>query len=154
MGSVNKVILVGNLGRDAEMRFTSGGTPVANFSLATTEKFKDSSGNLKENTQWHKIVLWGKTAETLHTYLTKGKSIYVEGSLETREWDDKEGKKQKTTEVKAQKIVLLGGGGGGGDRSGARPPSRERYSGGGGSDAGEAPSDMHVDAPSDDDIPF
>jgi single-strand DNA-binding protein len=155
MGSVNKVILVGNLGRDAEMRFTSGGTPVATVSMATTEKFNDREGNKKEDTQWHRIVIWGKTAESLHEYLTKGKQIYVEGRLQTREWTDKEGKPVKTTEVRADKIVLLGGGGGGGgDRSGARPPSRERYSGGGGSDAGEAPADMHVDAPSDDDIPF
>jgi single-strand DNA-binding protein len=156
MGSVNKVILVGNLGRDAEMRFTSGGTPVATVSMATTEKFNDREGNKKEDTQWHRIVIWGKTAESLHEYLTKGKQIYVEGRLQTREWTDKEGKPVKTTEVRADKIVLLGGGGGGGgDRSGARPPSRERYAvGGGGSDAGEAPSDMHVDAPSDDDIPF
>jgi single-strand DNA-binding protein len=155
MGSVNKVILVGNLGRDAEMRFTSGGTPVATVSMATTEKFNDREGNKKEDTQWHRIVIWGKTAESLHEYLTKGKQIYVEGRLQTREWTDKEGKPVKTTEVRADKIVLLGGGGGGGgDRSGARPPSRERYSGGGGADAGEGPSDMHVDAPSDDDIPF
>jgi single-strand DNA-binding protein len=155
MGSVNKVILVGNLGRDAEMRFTSGGTPVATDSMATTEKFNDREGNKKEDTQWHRIVIWGKTAESLHEYLTKGKQIYVEGRLQTREWTDKEGKPVKTTEVRADKIVLLGGGGGGGgDRSGARPPSRERYSGGGGADAGEGPSDMHVDAPSDDDIPF
>jgi single-strand DNA-binding protein len=155
MGSVNKVILVGNLGRDAEMRFTSGGTPVATVSMATTEKFNDREGNKKEDTQWHRIVIWGKTAESLHEYLTKGKQIYVEGRLQTREWTDKEGKPVKTTEVRADKIVLLGGGGGGGgDRSGARPPSRERYAGGGGADAGEAPADMHVDAPSDDDIPF
>ena len=156
MGSVNKVILVGNLGRDAEMRFTSGGTPVATVSMATTERFNDREGNKKEDTQWHRIVIWGKTAESLHEYLTKGKQIYVEGRLQTREWTDKEGKPVKTTEVRADKIVLLGGGGGGGgDRSGARPPSRERYAGGGGgADAGEAPSDMHVDAPSDDDIPF
>jgi single-strand DNA-binding protein len=155
MGSVNKAILVGNLGRDAEMRFTAGGTPVATVSLATTEKFTDKEGQKREDTQWHRIVIWGKTAQSLHEYLTKGKQIYVEGRLQTREWTDKEGKPVKTTEVRADKIVLLGGGGGGGgDRSGARPPSRERYSGGGGADAGEGPSDMHVDAPSDDDIPF
>lgn len=157
MGSVNKVILVGNLGRDAEMRFTSGGTPVATVSMATTEKYNDREGQKKEDTQWHRIVIWGKTAESLHEYLTKGKQIYVEGKLQTREWTDKEGKAVKTTEVRADKIVLLGGGGGGGgDRSGARPPSRDRYAGGGGPDAGggDAPQDTHVDAPSDDDIPF
>jgi|SRR5579862_1435390 len=150
MGSVNKVILVGNLGRDAEMRFTSGGTPVATVSMATTEKFTDREGQKKEDTQWHRIVIWGKTAESLHEYLTKGKQIYVEGKLQTREWTDKEGKPAKTTEVRADRVVLLGGGGG--DRSGPRPASRDRYAGGGAPDDGG--QDTHVDAPSDDDIPF
>jgi single-strand DNA-binding protein len=146
MGSVNKAILVGNLGRDAEMRFTAGGTPVATVSLATTEKWKDRDGQAKEDTQWHRIVIWGKTAESLHEYLTKGKQIYVEGRIQTREWTDKEGKPAKTTEIRADRIVLLGGGGGGGPRA-----SRDRYAEGG-HDAG---ADMTpVDAPQDDDIPF
>ena len=114
MGSVNKAILVGNLGRDAEMRFTAGGTPVATVSLATTEQFTDRDGQKREDTQWHRIVIWGKTAESLHEYLTKGKQIYVEGRIQTREWTDKEGKQVKTTEIRADRIVLLGGGGGGG----------------------------------------
>ena len=101
MGSVNKAILVGNLGRDAEMRFTAGGTPVATVSLATTERFTDREGQKKEDTQWHRIVIWGKTAESLHEYLTKGKQIYVEGRIQTREWTDKEGQKVKTTEIRA-----------------------------------------------------
>jgi single-strand DNA-binding protein len=146
MGSVNKAILVGNLGRDAEMRFTAGGTPVATVSLATTEKWKDREGQAKEDTQWHRIVIWGKTAESLHEYLTKGKQIYVEGRIQTREWTDKEGKPAKTTEIRADRIVLLGGGGGG------PRASRDRYAEGGGHDAG---ADMTpVDAPQDDDIPF
>jgi single-strand DNA-binding protein len=152
MGSVNKVILVGNLGRDAEMRFTSGGTPVATVSMATTERFTDREGQKKEDTQWHRIVIWGKTAESLHEYLTKGKQIYVEGKLQTREWQDKEGKTNKTTEVRADKVVLLGGGGGGermAGGGGARP-SRERYA----EPGGEAPDSGPVDAPNDDDIPF
>ncbi len=95
MGSVNKAILVGNLGRDAEMRFTAGGTPVATVSLATTEKWTDREGQKKEDTQWHRMVIWGKTAESLHEYLTKGKQIYVEGRIQTREWTDKEGKQAK-----------------------------------------------------------
>jgi single-strand DNA-binding protein len=150
MGSVNKAILVGNLGRDAEMRFTAGGTAVATVSLATTEKFKDRDGNQKEDTQWHRIVIWGKTAEVLHEYLTKGKQIYVEGRIQTREWTDKEGKPAKTTEIKADKVVLLSSGGGGG--GGGSRPSRDR----GGYAEDSAPSgDMSpVDAPSDDDIPF
>ncbi len=150
MGSVNKAILVGNLGRDAEMRFTSGGTPVATVSLATTEKFKDREGNNKEDTQWHRVVIWGKTAEVLHEYLTKGKQIYVEGRIQTREWTDKEGKPAKTTEIRADKVVLLSSGSGGG--GGGTRMSRDR---GSYADDGGGSSDMSpVDAPSDDDIPF
>lgn len=138
MGSVNRVILVGNLGRDAEMRFTSGGTPVCTVGVATSEKFKDREGNKKEETEWHNVVIWGKTAEALHEYLTKGKQIYVEGRLQTRKWTDKEGNERKTTEVKADRVVLLGGGSRDGGRREADPAD------------GHAPAD----APGDDDIPF
>src|SRR5262245_30837497 len=147
MGSVNKAILVGNLGRDAEMRFTAGGTPVATVSLATTERYNDRDGNKKEDTQWHRIVIWGKTAESLHEYLTKGKQIYVEGRIQTREWTDKEGKQNKTTEIRADRIVLLGGGGG--SVEGRGPRAASRY------ESQEATADVGaVDAPHDDDIPF
>jgi len=150
MGSVNKAILVGNLGRDAEMRFTSGGTPVATVSLATTERFTDRDGQKKEDTQWHRVVIWGKMAESIHEYLTKGKQIYVEGRIQTREWTDKEGKQARTTEIRADRVVLLGGGGGGG---GGSRPGRDRQADTG--DGGASSSDMSpVDAPSDDDIPF
>ena len=147
MGSVNKAILVGNLGRDAEMRFTSGGTPVATVSLATTERYTDRDGQKKEDTQWHRVVIWGKTAESIHEYLTKGKQIYVEGRIQTREWTDKEGKQARTTEIRADRVVLLGGGGGGG---GPRP-SRDRHA-----DTGDlgGHETAPVDAPNDDDIPF
>ena len=148
MGSVNKAILVGNLGRDAEMRFTAGGTPVATVSLATTERYTDRDGQKREDTQWHRVVIWGKTAESLHEYLTKGKQIYVEGRIQTREWTDKEGKAAKTTEIRADRVVLLSSGGGMG---GPRPGGRDRYA----SEPSESePADMHVDAPNDDDIPF
>ena len=152
MGSVNKAILIGNLGKDAELRYTSGGTPVASCRIATTERYNDREGNKKEDTQWHDIVIWGKTAEAIHTYLVKGKQIYVEGRLQTRKWTDKEGKDRYNTEVRADRVVLLGGGAGAG---GARPAqSRERLAG--------APADVHdgggdfspVDTPNDDDIPF
>jgi single-strand DNA-binding protein len=150
MGSVNKAILVGNLGRDAEMRFTSGGTPVATVSLATTERYTDRDGQKKEETEWHRVVIWGKTAESIHEYLTKGKQIYVEGRIQTKEWTNKEGQKVKTTEIRADRVVLLGGGGGGEGR--ARAP-RASYGSegpemGGGGDSGP------VEAPSEDDIPF
>jgi single-strand DNA-binding protein len=111
MGSVNKVILVGNLGRDAEVKVTASGQSVASFSIATTETWT-KDGEKKEKTEWHRIVLWGRQADTLQPYLTKGKQIYVEGRLETRQWE-KDGQKHYTTEVKADRIVLLGGGRGG-----------------------------------------
>src|SRR5712691_11354737 len=111
MGSVNKVILVGNLGREAELRYTPGGAAVATLNLATTEVFKDREGQKKEDTQWHRVILWGKTAETLQDYLTKGKQIYVEGKLQTRKWKDKDGNDRYTTEVRGDRVVLLSGGG-------------------------------------------
>jgi len=144
MGSVNKVILVGNLGRDAEMRFTPGGQAVATLNLATTEQWNDREGQRQEKTEWHRIVLWGKQAESLQQYLVKGKQIYVEGRLQTRQWDDKDGNKRYTTEIKADRITLLGSGGGGG-RSGGF----ERDAGG----QSSAPSQEPVDVP-EDDIPF
>jgi single-strand DNA-binding protein len=113
MGSVNKVILVGNLGRDAELRYTPGGAAVATLNMATTEVWNDKAGQKQEKTEWHRVVLWGKSAETLSEYLTKGKQIYVEGRLQTRQWDDKEGNKRYTTEIRGDRIVLLSGGGGG-----------------------------------------
>jgi single-strand DNA-binding protein len=154
MGSVNKVILVGNLGRDAELRYTPGGAPVATLNLATTEVWNDkASGQKQEKTEWHRIVLWGKSAESLSEYLTKGKQIFVEGRLQTRKWQDKDGNDKYTTEIRADRITLLGGGGGGG----ARAPQQQRTpaavgAGGGGGDhepMGEPISDL-----SDDDIPF
>src|SRR5688572_7207749 len=127
MGSVNKVILVGNLGRDAELRYTPGGAAVATLNLATTEVWNDKQGQKQEKTEWHRIVLWGKQAESLQEYLVKGKQIYVEGRLQTRQGDDKDGKKRYTTEIKGDGITLLGGGGGRGgggrDRGGGAHPA-------------------------------
>src|SRR5947208_12325550 len=111
MGSVNKVILVGNLGRDAELRYTPGGAAVSKFSVATTEVWNDKSGQRQERTEWHNIDLWGKQAESLSGYLVKGKQVYVEGRLQTDEYTDKEGNKRKTTRVRCDRVVLLGGGG-------------------------------------------
>ena len=142
MGSVNKVILVGNLGRDAELRYTPGGAAVAKFSLATTEKWTDKSGSQQERTEWHNIDLWGKQAETLTEYLRKGKQVYVEGRLQTDEYTDKEGIKRKSTRVRCDRVVLLGGGGGG--------RGMERSGGEGGS----APVVETTEPLTDDDIPF
>jgi single-strand DNA-binding protein len=150
MGSVNKVILVGNLGRDAELRYTPGGAAVATLNLATTEVWNDKGGQRQEKTEWHRIVLWGKQAESLQEYLTKGKQIYVEGRLQTRQWDDKDGNKKYTTEIKADRITLLGGGGGGGGAA--------RSGGGGGIDRGGSHPGGGDEPPmepiTDDDIPF
>ena len=147
MGSVNKVILVGNLGRDAEVRFTPGGQSVATLNLATTEQWNDKEGQRQEKTEWHRIVLWGKQAESLQQYLVKGKQIYVEGRLQTRQWDDKEGVKRYTTEIKADRITLLGSAGGGGARSGG---GFDRDSGAAGQ---SGPMNEPADVP-EDDIPF
>ena len=152
MGSVNKVILVGNLGRDAELRYTPGGAAVATLNMATTEVWNDKAGQKQEKTEWHRVVLWGKTAESLAEYLTKGKQIYVEGRLQTRQWDDKDGNKRYTTEIRSDRVVLLSGGGGGGRGGGM--PSR-----GGGMDegmgGGQPGGHDGPDQPlTDDDIPF
>jgi len=109
MASVNKVILVGNLGRDPEMRYMPSGDAVANFSVATTDSWKDKNGQKQERTEWHRISMFGKLAEIAGEYLKKGSSVYVEGRLQTREWTDKEGLARKTTEIVADRMQMLGG---------------------------------------------
>jgi single-strand DNA-binding protein len=108
MASVNRVILIGNLGRDPEVRYTQNGTAVANFTLATNEVWTDKGGERQERTEWHRIVVWGKQAEIAREHLSKGKQVYVEGSIQTRQWDDREGNKRQTTEIKAMRVVMLG----------------------------------------------
>lgn len=149
MGSVNKVILVGNLGRDAELRYTPGGAAVATLNMATTEVWNDKSGQRQEKTEWHRVVLWGKSAESLAEYLTKGKQIYIEGRLQTRQWDDKDGNKRYTTEIRGDKVVLLGGGSGGGGGRGGGGMGMDR----GGDMGGGAPG-PDMEPLTDDDIPF
>jgi single-strand DNA-binding protein len=148
---VNKVILIGNLGRDPEVRSTPSGQPVASFTLATSRRWKDKSGQRQEQTEWHQIVVWGKQAEIAGQYLTKGKQIYLEGRLQTRSWDDRQsGEKRYRTEVVCDNFQMLGSrGGGGGDfeQGGAMPGG-----GGGGSyDEGGPGGGGDLD---DDDIPF
>src|SRR5256885_1215483 len=126
MGSVNKVILIGNLGADPELKYTPSNRPVCNLSLATNEVFKDKSGQRQERTEWHRVTVWGDSAENCSKYLAKGRPVYIEGRLQTRSWDDKEGKKRYSTEVVADRVVFLGSGGGGAEggagarRSGGR----------------------------------
>jgi single-strand DNA-binding protein len=151
MGSVNKVILVGNLGRDAELRYTPGGAAVATLNMATTEVWNDKAGQKQEKTEWHRVVLWGKSAETLSEYLTKGKQIYVEGRLQTRQWDDKDGNKRYTTEIRGDRIVLLSGGGGG--MGAGRSQGRGAAAGAGGGEHME-PMGEPISELTDDDIPF
>jgi len=148
--SVNKVILVGHLGRDAETRFTPAGVAVTKFSVATNRRWKDQqSGEWKEETDWANVVLWRQ--ENLANYLTKGKQVYVEGRLQTRSYDDKDGKKQYMTEVVAEDVILLGGRGEGGEDSSrpmSVPRSQKPPAGGGG---GSPPEDQGI---TDDDVPF
>jgi single-strand DNA-binding protein len=154
--SVNKVILIGHLGRDAETKFTPGGAAVTRFSIATNRRWKDKdSGEWKEETDWSNVVLW--RSENLANYLTKGKQVYVEGRLQTRSYEDKDGKKVYATEVVADDVILLGGQGSG-DRSGGdfsqAPVSQPR---GGGSRGGPAPSQgdqFGGQGITDDDVPF
>ncbi len=154
---VNKVILIGNLGRDPEVRSTPSGQPVANFTLATSRRWRDKGGQKQEQTEWHQVVVWGKQAEIAGQYLTKGKQIYLEGRLQTRSWDDKSsGEKRYRTEVICENFPMLGSarGGefeGGGDRAGAG----SGY--GGGQQQSSGPSydeGGYGGEPEDDDIPF
>ncbi len=166
MASVNKVILVGNLGRDPETRFSPDGAAICNVSIATTSQWKDkASGERKEETEWHRVVFYNRLAEIAGEYLKKGRSVYVEGRLKTRKWQDKDGQDRWTTEIVADQMQMLGSreGGGGGDGGGySREPREAVTAGGGGSGGGGggggARSGASRPAPSfddsDDDIPF
>lgn len=140
---VNKVILIGNLGADPELKYTASGTPVCTFRLATSEVFKDREGNQQERTEWHRIVAWAKLGEIAAQYLSKGRQVFIEGSIRTRSWDDQSGNKRYMTEIVARDIQFLGGQGGQGGGGG--------YGGGGGGGGG---NDFGGPPPPDDDIPF
>ncbi len=151
MGSVNKVILIGNLGADPELKYTPSNRPVCNLSVATNEVWKDKNGQKQERTEWHRVNVWGDSAEHCSKYLAKGRSVYVEGRLQTRSWDDKDGKKRYSTEVVADRVVFLGGPG----------PGAEGSPGGGRGKrwSEESPAPAAADGPSgpppsDDDVPF
>ena len=153
MASVNKVILIGNLGKDPETRYLPSGDAVANFSIATTEKFKDKSGAQQEHTEWHRISFFGRQAEIAGEYLKKGSPVYIEGRIRTRKWQDKEGQDRYTTEIMADNMQLLGSRAGAGEPVTAREPA-EAAAGGG------TPKPAAKKAPAgglgemDDDIPF
>ncbi len=169
MASVNKVILLGNLGRDPETRYTTGGDAVTNLRIATSEQWKDKSGEKQERTEWHTVVLFGRQAEIAGEYLKKGRSVYIEGRLQTRKYTDKEGVEKYSTEIVADRMQLLGSGrdasggdaefggdagggrrsGGGGGGSGASRGGGAGSGGGGGGGGGKKTTDDF-----DDDIPF
>ncbi len=175
MASVNKVILVGNLGADPETRYLPSGDAVANIRLATTDRYKDkTSGEMKELTEWHRVSFFGRLAEIVNEYLKKGSSVYIEGRIRTRKWTDQSGQEKYSTEIVADQMQMLGGrggaGGGGGDEGGysrsapaersggARAPAGGRSAGGGGGAGGgstrpSAPAGGGFDE-MDDDIPF
>ncbi len=164
--SVNKVILVGRLGRDPETRYTGGGQAVANFSVATDESYKDRNGERQKRTEWHKIVVWGKQAEIAQQYLKKGSLVFIEGRIQSREWQDKEGQKRTSFEIVANNFRMLGGRSEGAAAGASVGPSRsgsgvggdlddqsgpEESYGGGGHAGGGASSGPEI---SDEDIPF
>jgi single-strand DNA-binding protein len=158
--SLNRVQLIGNLGKDPEVKFTPQGTPVAKITIATNERFKDKSGEWQDRTEWHNVVLWQRLAEIAGEYLKKGGKVYIEGRLQTRSWDDKtSGQKKYMTEVVASDLILLGGrgeGGGGGDYSGSSRGSSSSASGGGNNFDQRMPEPEPAGAGpiTDEDIPF
>jgi single-strand DNA-binding protein len=156
MGSVNKVILVGNLGADPELKYTPSSRPLCNLRIATTDVFKDKSGQRQERTEWHRVTVWGDQAENCNKYLSKGRSVYIEGRLQTRSYD-KDGQKHYATDVVADRVVFLGSGGGGegGARGGGGGGGGGGRQGSGSSRDSGPPDDGDAPAPvSDDDIPF
>ena len=159
--SVNKVILIGNLGKDPEVKYTPQGTAVAKFSLATNERYKDKAGEWQDRTEWHNIVCWQRLAEIAGEYLKKGRSVYIEGRLQTHSWDDKQsGQKKYMTEIVANDLVLLGGKGegGGGEEGGySRARGAQASSSGGGNDFDQRPQSSAQESQpqvTDEDIPF
>ena len=155
--SVNKVILVGNLGKDPEIKYTPSGTPVAKFSLATNENYKDKSGQWQERTEWHNIIAWQRLAEIVGEYVKKGSKIYIEGRLQTSSWDDKEtGQKKYKTEIVANDLVLLSGRGEGESEGGSRGYSRGASATGGSFDQSHSQQEepAHATQIQDEDIPF
>ena len=158
MGSLNKVLLIGNLGKDPELRYTPDGLAILKFSIATSEYFNDKSGNKSEKTTWHNIVMFGKMAQNLANYLNKGKQVFVEGRISNRSYDDKDGNKKYITEIVAANIVLLGAKGGGGGAEAADADYGQAsndygyagQNGGSSANAGGASNQPNED----DDIPF
>jgi single-strand DNA-binding protein len=151
MAGVNKAILIGNLGRDPELRYTQSGQAVVNFSIATSENWTDKNGERQERTEWHRIVVWGKSGENCARFLSKGRTVYVEGRIQTREWEDREGQKRTTTEINAQTVTFLGSAGAGraSEPGDPTPPESESSP-----DSSESSPDSGAGPPPPDDVPF
>lgn len=152
--SLNKAMIIGRLGQDPEVRYTQDNTAVANLSVATGEKYKDKNGEMKENTEWHRVVLWGRTAEIAQEYLKKGSQVYIEGKIQTRSWEDKDGQTKYTTEIKGYSLTMLDSKGSGGGNNAPHPAES-----GGSQPAGNQPVNSKVDLNEtfddiDDDLPF
>jgi single-strand DNA-binding protein len=150
---LNKVMLIGNLGRDPELRYTQSGQAILNLRIATNESFQNRDGERQERTEWHSVIIWGKRGEGLNKVLSKGSQLFIEGRLQTRSWEDKEGKTRYTTEVVAVNVVLIGGRGAGGGSTNydePPPPSDDMGMSGGGGGGGAGGGGGH----DDDDIPF
>ena len=154
--SVNKVILIGHLGKDPEVKYTPSGTPVAKFSLATSDRYKDKDGNWQDRTEWHNIVAWQRTAEIVGEYCKKGKQVYIEGRLRTDSWEDKNTQEKKyRTEIVVDQLLLLGGGGGSGEGGGGGSYNQSRSQGGGNNFDQRAPEPEHATSQiTDEDVPF
>ena len=152
--SFNKITIVGNLGRDPELRYTPQGDAVCNISVATTEKKRDKTGDLQDVTTWFRVTLWRKQAENASKYLTKGSPIYIEGKLRIEEWADRDGKNRYTLEVQATDMQFLGGKSGGEDYSGGHSNDFPEETGGSSNDNISTGSAGSASTPSDDDIPF
>jgi len=155
---LNKVMLIGNLGADPETRFTQDGTCVCNLRIATTEKFKNRNGEPQERTEWHRVVMWGRLGEIANQYLSKGSRVYIEGKIETRKWQDRDGNDKYTTEIRANEMKMLGGGSGSGNKSSGNQAGNFPSQGGGSAPKSNndpfASTPDFGDVPVDDDIPF
>ena len=149
MGSLNKAMIIGRLGADPEVRYTQNNTAVANMSVATSDRYKDSNGEFQERTEWHRVVAWGRLAEVCQQYLAKGSQVYFEGPIQTRSWENKEGQKQYSTEIKAQAMQMLD----------SRTEKQQNSSGQDAHSESQQPVEQESqlagdDSESDDDLPF
>ncbi len=151
---VNKAILVGNLGKNPELRYTSSGQPVASFSLATSESYKDKAGARQTRTTWHNIVMWGKLAEVANQYLKKGSTVYLEGRIDNRSYDDKDGNKKYISEVVIDKMVMLGGRNSGSDDSSSADIDNSSYGAAMPPSGSTDSAAVQTPAPEDNDLPF